>query len=533
MRLKDRHKDKPWTLTEGSPEHRADALLAEAAEANPEDAKPEDYSPEAKVWRERAAVCRDLLAEKPGPYLVKWEGETDKEFETRKKNSEASFVNFYEDAVNGLIDTVFAKNLQYKRPEDSSLTDEEWAKLEAFWDNVERRKRAPVDGTQFARTSCSTSLGMGGTPLILIDFPVRETPAIDGAEEEAQGLGPYFCFINPWALIAVEEDDDGNVIQVRYKSWRIERTEWGRRMTPIIVVLDRGGESVAEGDTLRGSYAKRRELVYEEAKKEYIEDPAATREFTPPATAPADLKAKFREIPIVELPTGPYEWFAPPVLRNVAMLNVRHYRKSSDYDVAESVSSVPINAYFGFSEEEMAAVQIGAYRRIHTTKSPEEADIKDISFSFETAQIALSTLEAIERYIAAKSKEPQSQRATGEEKSTIRMMDEKKKISRLQAWALQWLQALQAAVEWAARWMGIEEGGELGYLDEVFESLAAKPGWADFREFLLLLSTLDEAVWRLAISEAKRYDVISDTEDTEELIEELQTMVAARSEVGV
>lgn len=532
-RLKDLHADKPHTLSEGHPMYRADALMGQAA-TDPDEAGPEDYSAEARAYRAKAGVCRDLLAEEPQGYLIQWEGEENAEFEKRKANSLPGFVNWYEEAVGGLVDKVFSRPLQLERVKDDDgneadgLSEEEWAKLERFWQNVERRKRTEVDGTQFARDSCEVSLGHGGTPLIVIDFPplpVDEAgdpiEATTAAEESERGAMPYFRLIHPWDLIAVEEDDDGNLDQVRYFSSQAEKTPWSKRVTSTVVVLERGGQAVADGDSIRLSYSTRRVLVYDDAKEEYIEDPEQAREFKPPDTLTDELKAKFVEIPAADLFTGIRQAFARPQLRNVSLLNVLHYRKRTDYDVAESVASVPLGAFFGVSEDDMKQYQRGPYRVFWTTKGPDECAYEDISFGFETAQISLKTLESIERYISVKSKDPQSQRATGEEKATIRLIDEAKKISRLQAWAIGWLQALQTSLQWAGWWMGLERVGVLSYLDEVFDSLNTGPTWADFQAFLATLSATEESAWPMAIREAKRYGVLSDTEDTEKLIEEL------------
>ena len=51
------------------------------------------------------------------------------------------------------------------------------------------------------------------------------------------------------------------------------------------------------------------------------------------------------------------------------MLNVLHYRKRTDYDVAESVSSVPMSAFFGVTEDDMDSFQRGAYRVFWTPKT--------------------------------------------------------------------------------------------------------------------------------------------------------------------
>ena len=470
---------------------RADKLAETNAPAG-----PETLSPAAEAWQKRAQVAKDMFDSEVTGYISQWEGEEDSEYATRKANSVYGFVNFYEEAANGLIDQVFAKPLQL---------EEAPPQIEEFFENVERRKRAPVDGTQFFRKGAQTEIAYGGNPLILISH-APGVEAADKAEEDAQGVGPFLCLIHPWSIIDVTEDEDGNLEQVRYVSNTTVRDAdgFGSNTVYRIIALERGEV---------GGFSKRRVFVWSDKDKKYVEDADQERPFDPGAVS-ADIKAKFREIPVVEMA----DWWSEPKLRNVALLNVLHLRKRTDYDVAMSVASVPMRAFYGFSAPDMVAAEFGPFRFLRTDKSKTEAGTEDISFGFDTSTNARDDLTSVERYISIKSKDPQSQRATGEEKSTIRMMEEAKVKSRLQAWATRWLNAFQASLDWSAAWMGLDSAGRLSYLPEVFNALSIAPTWKDFDEFMRTVIDSDPALWEWQIAEAKRYGLIADDKPTDELL---------------
>ena len=513
MSLKNQYPNTPEVVHVGLPQFNTQSLAQSASGTGGKEPGPETPSDECKAWRaSQAAVCKDLLTGNITGYISQWEGETSAEYATRQKNSVYSFVNWYEEAVGGLVDQVFAKELQLTFPD--SMSQEDIAAVETFWQDVERRQREPKDGSQFARNFSENSLGFGGRQPVLVDYPIRTTPATDAAEESEQGLGPFLCPIHPWNVIEWKKDRAGNLERVRYMDSDFEDSGWGRKRISKVVVLERGEP---------GRFSGKQVYVYDEDEGQYLEDDAQARTFEPPVTANAEVRARFREIPIVGDP------FRRPLLENVAMLNVLHYRKRTDYDVAEGIATQPMRAFLGFSDEDMAAAQFGPFRYINTPKPPTEVGIEDISFGFDTSENARKTLESIERYISVKAKDPQSQRATGEEKATIRMLDEAKKISRLQAWALGWSATMQAALQWAGAWMGQDvdrDWAEVGYIPEVFDSLDSKPTWAEFQQLVNSMIDTPRELWLWQIKEGKRYGLISDDTDTEDLVAALEAAVA-------
>ena len=424
-------------------------------------------------------------------WLPVWEGEEGVEYKTRLSLSE--LVEFYAQACRGLVNKVFAKPLRLSDAPE---------KLEAWWDNVSRKK-TERSGSLYVRGRSLDSLsrGLGFT---LVDFPKLSAPVEDAKQEEQQALAPYCKTIPPSCVIEWDEgvNDLGDVVlrRVRYADVQeVDSTdEWIKHYQPIVVVLERG-----EGE---GQPATMQVHVREEGSRDFKHDPEQDAAFEIP------LKSKLGEIPAVRWETGASG--GEPILYGLARLNLQHYRKKSDFDHAVSISSQPMQAYIGFSDDDMEGHQVGAYRYVNTTN--DAAKVQDISFQYSgSAQIAMEDLSKLELHIARAALDPQATKATGEEKATIRLIDEAKVSSQLQAWAAGWLDSAQEVLEWAGAWYGLEPEavGTLSYLEEIFDSLKGESTFADFLSFAALFVVPPE----VAIKEAQRFGVIGDEHDPEDL----------------
>ena len=463
-------------------------------------------SPSCAQMAELRTVAKDLLSgteklrSEGETYLPRWEGE-DANVEYKNRRDSAVLVPFYATAVRGLVDKVFSKPLRFTDPHPD---------IEEWWSNA---NNMGANGDLFLRRRAGESLGLG-LGAILVDHQRRGRPAESKAEEERQGLRPFAKHIHPSALLEARgRIENGSMVLERlryYDPIEVPDGDWGTTVQHRVVVLYRG-ESPGDMAWM---------VVYVKREDDWEIDDELGGRFLPPASAPASVKERFREIPVVPVYTGDHGfWYGEPVLQALAEMNVQHYQKKSNFDTAVAISSVPMNAFMGFSDEELSAQQWGPHRFVAT--SNEAAKVQDISFSMSSADIALKDLDKLERHIALSAMDPQSTKATGEEKSTIRLLDEAKTISRLQAWAMQWLQAGQNMIEWAGAWMGIEAErvGTLGYLEEVFDSLKAQPDW----QGMLQLAALVDLPADVLITEAQRFGVLSDEWSPDEIAERMIT----------
>ncbi len=454
---------------------------------------------------EHREICRDLwggtlrMRERGEKYLPRWDGE-DKTTEWKARKDAAVLTNFFRRAVEGMVDKAFVKDLQL---EAEGLTNEEEGRVRAFMDNVDQQGSTL---TQFARGLAERSLALNNVS-VLVDFPQRDAPAESAADEE--GLLPCLKEVSPGSLIEAKGMTANGVLRLgraRYTSTRrVEDGEWGEGVVNQVNVLRRGegGPAFLE--------------VYEEqARGKWAINEELGGPFVPPENVSAAIRSRFVEIPLVPVYTGSHGFFhSLPIMRELAEMNALHFSKKSNFDRAVGVSSVPMNAFIGFTQEEMAAQEWGPYR--YVLSGNDQAKVQDISFQYSSAQIGIEDLEKLERYMAMAALEPSTSRATGEEKSTIRLIDEAKTMSRLQAWALGWMQGFQDILDWAQAWMGIEPGrAKLRYLDEVFESLQADPNFDALLNLRLSGVPIPPDVM---LTEAQRYGVLSDSWDVSDLIE--------------
>ena len=139
-----------------------------------------------------------------------------------------------------------------------------------------------------------------------------------------------------------------------------------------------------------------------------------------------------------------------------------------------------------------------------------------LAHPLDSAKIALEDLEKLEAHMRFAAMAPFRERASGRELATSILRDEKQKLSRLQAWALQWLSAMQRCINWAAAWKGLEGAPTLSYNQEVFEGLAGKPDFKLLLEMKALGVGLSD---EFLISEAQRHGHASDHWEPEEVVE--------------
>lgn len=431
--------------------------------------------------------------------LERWEGEDPAlEYEPRRKR--AVLTNFFKNAVETNVDDAYSEPLSLTP--DESLSEEDAATIAEWWKNVDRKGRT---GTHCARDTSESSLGFG-RPGLLVDFPRLEERAETRADEPRRW--PILKEIPAENVIEaawIETDGDVRLSSVRYYDPVSEKLKFGAARIERFTVLRRGGDGETE--------FSRMEIYNADPESgEYPEEPSDVVEFSPPENLVAERRAAFVEIPFVFKETGKGP---TPKMLGLAELNTQHYRITSHFDEATIASMVPFDIFIGFDDKDMQLFQRGTNRYLSTPKSPQEATRLDGTFSFASSQTGAERLNRLEEQMAVIAKQPKSTKASGAEVATIRMRDDKAKLSRLQSWFLQWLAADQQVVDWASLWLGLPASAVLGYKAEVFDSLVLDPSFAELLDLFDRVVEYPEPVQEVAFKEAKRYGILDESIEIE------------------
>lgn len=446
--------------------------------------------------------------------LERWEGEDSQtEYEPRRKR--AVLTNYFREGVESMIDDAYKEDLTMTP--DESLSEEDAARLTEWWQNVDRK--ANKTGSQCARDSSEQSLAFG-RPGILIDFPKLEAKAESAADEPDRWPLvkeiPAENIVDPqWAEI----DGDVRLVSVRYYNPTTESVGFGSTRVERFTVLRRGGDGVMNAEGQAMQFARMEHFVADESG-EYPEAPTEVLEFTPPARLAADRKSMFVEIPFLFKETGRGP---SPKMLGLAELNTQHYRISSHYDEATIASMIPFDIFIGFNEKDLQLFQRGVNRYLATENT--DAKRTDGSFSFAAAQVGEKRLDKLEAQMALMAKQPKQSRASGAEVATIRLRDDKQKMSRLQSWFLQWLAVDQDVVDWASLWLGLPASGRLGYKQEVFDALD-ETGLADVLDLFDRVVEYPKPLQEIAFREAQRYGRLDENieiDGDDGLLEKLST----------
>lgn len=299
------------------------------------------------------------------------------------------------------------------------------------------------DVTTFARNWFREGLAKGFAH-VLVDMPsmrAEDRASRTLADDRAEGRRPYWLFIRPENLI--------------YASYEVRQTPHGPQKRPTHVriyetVVEQEGFAEVVKEQIRvlepGYWA-----VYEKQEKGKGRKKTEWRKIDEGET---DLD----DIPLVTFySTNPdSDLLAKPPLEDLAHLNLRWWQSNSDQINILTVARFPMLAVSGANDQSGSVMAIGP-RQLLGTKDPQgkfyyvEHDGRAISAGREDL---LDLEEQMANYGSIFLK-----RVPGNQVATARALDSAESTSPLQDMTVRFIDSMNTALDYTARWLGLEEGG--------------------------------------------------------------------------
>ena len=300
--------------------------------------------------------------------------------------------------------------------------------IKGYADNIDLEGR---NLQAFAHEVFWTSLAYGLSH-ILVDHP--ETPAgLTLAEQKSGGARPYFVHIKPTQI----------------KGWRSERIAGAETLTQLriceTVSVPVGEWSVQSIDQIRVLEPYRFLIYRKNDKGDWILFDEG----------PVSLGA----IPLATVYTGRTGFMtAVPPLMDLAYLNVEHWQKASDLSNILHVASVPILFGAGFADD--TDILVGTQKAV-SSDSP-DAKLTYVEHQGHAIGAGRSELQDIEdrmRVLGANLlvSNQSGNRTTATEKS----IDSAEADSALSLAALNLQDSLGEALQYVAKWQGLDSGGSV------------------------------------------------------------------------
>lgn len=260
------------------------------------------------AWRVMSDTCAGTARVRAQGklYLPQEPAEDANEYNARRNR--AIFFNAVDRTVNALTGMVFRK--------EPHLSDDNSPALLDLWENIDN---AGAHATVFAKEAFASALKYGHG-LIYIDMPPPLPPGATLADERALNRRPYWVFYEADQIV----------------NWRTETIK-GRTVLTLLVLE----EESAEPD---GEYGEKKVERYRVLRpgswQLYREtDISGKKEYLLEAEGPTSLP----EIPVAVTYTRRTGMLtSKPPLLDLALLNVTHYQKYSDYSTYLHVSSRPV-----------------------------------------------------------------------------------------------------------------------------------------------------------------------------------------------
>lgn len=397
------------------------------------------------------AIRTEMLPQAPG--------ETADDYAFRFKN--LTVVDpFLSDAVGNVVSAIL--------PDEIVLGDDVPDALRAFWDDVDAAGR---QGFAFL-VPVLTEQVSEGLSYIYVDHPPhipQATTQADVALMAGDAVRPYWCHARARNVIETLTAWDGI-------AWRLARarivektpadpsSEWGSDVTgekERVRVLRRGNPVMPKGVPARYASWQLYEQRTNGAQTEWmpVSEPI---NFQPPASIPDEIDRMFVEIPLIPFYGGYVRpWFAEPPFKHLAQLNRLYLLKDSRRNAIEDYANVPRRHISGMSYAEFQEWNGGKEPRASFsdlfTKSGVTVNFLEHGGS-AVAALSKSQEDLLNR-IRVASLSPMLKKAGGVELATLRVLDEKQKLTRFHVIGLQARDAFFQAVWWTAAWMGADAIG--------------------------------------------------------------------------
>lgn len=428
---------------------------------------------------ERMRECREK-------YLPKEQAEDEANYEVRLKRS--VLYEGYKDTIRKLTSKPFSRCVNFVTSDETETPElPEW--FTAFYGNVDRR------GTNFhAFAERYFESGMNyGVSFILVDH-TKKIPNATLADERAQKAGPVFSLIEAEDLIHWETEVRDNVLElteIRIRESRMERTgQFGLKEVKYVRVMTRENWSLYR--------------VLEKPKDngedwEFVEDGVNT----------------LGAIALVPFYTN-YEcpYHGTPPLEGLARLNVAHWQSQSDHRNILRFARVGILFGSGFTDEEVERGITISPTKCTLSKNP-EATLRYVGYDSPILEAGRKDLSDLEERMEVLGLQPLMQSAGDRSTAAAHAIDDRRTHSGLLGWVKGLEQALQEAINWAAKW---KKADPVDAAVDVFNDFVMSPTSGEDMNVIMLARGSGDLDRKTVLHEMQRRGVLSEKSTVEEII---------------
>jgi hypothetical protein len=440
-----------------------------------------------------------------GPrYLPQEPGEDVRMYRVRLERS--VFTNFFRRTIDGLGGLVFAKDPVLGEDVPSVIASRDGIS-DGHWENIDL---AGTHGDVFLREVFADALAVGHAA-ILVDYPVT-----NGQQTAADERDPAFPVRPYWVPIKKEQ----------ILSWRTEVIAGQTILTQIVIE-----ESSVVPD---GEFGEREETRYRVFRREpsglvtwrllLITDDRVIRELA------SGIVAGQTEIPIAEVRTSGRRgvFVSQPPLLDLAYLNIAHYQQDSDYRNSIHKTCVPIWVETGIdftAESDGSPIILGPNTaRRFTNPQASAAYVSHDGAALGAVRQSLEDLKADMGTLGLQMLSPDKRIA---ETATARRLDKAPSDSALAVAARGLQDAVERALYFHARYLGLESGGSI-LINRDFEASVLDA--STMIAFATLAEKLDLPV-RVILEELQAGGRFVG-QDLDDLAEQIELERAARAELA-
>lgn len=352
----------------------------------------------------------------------------------------------------------------------------------------------------FARNLFKEGLAKGMVH-ILIDMPVlpdlTEGTVRTLADDNDDGRRPYWCMIKPENLIfASAENINGQLVldHIRFKRFSTRRVGFLEEPVLQIVVMEPGFFEVWEFKEPKDKRKKPEWVVVERGE--------TGLDFIPLVTFYAEHEGFMTTKPPTE---------------DLAFLNIRHWQSTSDQNNILTVARFPMLAVSGATDETGQVMKIGPRQMLGTKDT--QGRFYYVEHSGKAIAAGKEDLEVLEQQMAAYGAEFLRKKPGGLT-ATARALDSAEATSPLRDATVRFIDAVNLALEYTARWINIKTGGGTVELPLDFG-----PEEIENADMLTLFSARKnrDLSRKAFLTELQRRGALEDDFDQEADVKELQT----------
>lgn len=319
--------------------------------------------------------------------------------------------------------------------------------LEEFNDDIDLQG---TDFSVFARNWFKDGLAKAISH-VLVDMPQPvDTEATEGrartlADDRQEGLRPYWIHIRPENLFFADAATiDGKEVLREIRIWEVHKFRQGfaERAIPqirrlFLVLTEDGSFQVAVE-----IYREREKFRNEEEQWELVQSSIMQIDEIPLVTFYADRDG--------------FHLGKPPIV-DLADLNVAHWQSTSDQRAVITVARFPILALSGGVDDDNV-LTIGPNSWLY---SPDpQSKFYYVEHSGDAIEAGRKDLEALEFQMSEYGAEFLKKRP-GNVTATARALDSAEANSPLQDATIRFMDAMKRALDLTAKWLGLEDGGEV------------------------------------------------------------------------